>query len=137
MAYQFAGFFVRPVLSRPRVLPTKAVWRNISAPFKGVGLLLPDFFGQSPPAAEVNALANQLGFHVADSWLYLTYDCWGGAADFVYGLGMRGGVLSEPIEESNWDNVEAAYKSLMALLGVSAEDALLFEPFSPGYWGDN
>jgi hypothetical protein len=134
--YQFAGFFARPVISRPPDLPAGAVWRDISVPFEGSGLLLPDLVGESPPLADVDGLAKRLGLHSADTWLYLAYDCWGGHIDFVYGLSMRGGVLYGPVEESDWDAVEATYIGLMVQWGVAAEDALSFAPFTRGFWGE-
>jgi hypothetical protein len=40
------------------------------------------------------------------------------------------------VEEDALDAVEAAYTSLMAEFGVSAEDAFQFKPFARGYWGE-
>ncbi len=136
MSYQFAGFFARPIISRPPELPGGSVWRDISVPFDGVGLLIPDLIGESPPAADVVDLAKQFGLHSADTWLYLTYDCWGGHIDFVYGLSMRGDALYGPVENSDWEGVEATYTTLMERLGVAAKDALSFAPFSRGFWGE-
>lgn len=96
MAYQFAGFLASPRVPRPDVLPIGAVWRDIVMPFFGVGVRLPALLGKSPPRAEVETLARQCGVYAAERWLYLTYDCWGGAIDFVYGLGSRDGVPSVP-----------------------------------------
>jgi hypothetical protein len=135
MGYQFAGFFAQPALVRPDSLPQHAAWREIDTPFTGVGVRLPALIGRTPPPGEVQALARQLGLHAAASWLYLTYDSWGGRIDFVYGLGSRGDVPFGPVEEDNVEKVEAAYIDLMGQLGVSAEGALRFAPFERGYWG--
>jgi hypothetical protein len=136
MAYQFAGFFASPAVPRPDVLPAGAVWREVVSPFIGVGVRLPALIGKTPAQADVESLARQLGVDAADRWLYLTYDCWGGGIDFVYGFGSRGGQPFGPVEEDALDAVEAAYTSLMAQFGVSAVDALQFKPFERGYWGE-
>jgi hypothetical protein len=98
VAYRFAGFFACPTVPRPNVLPTGAVWQNIVTPFDGVGVRLPAFIGKVPPAAEVEALARQFGLYATERWLYLTYDCWAGYIDFVYGLGSRSGEPFGPVD---------------------------------------
>ena len=118
--------------------PDGAVWRGIAAPFVGVGVRLPtsDDLEALPAPDDVQALARSLGIIAANRWLYLHYVCWGGDIDFVYGLGTQDGVPFGPVEESDHDMVEAAYVGLMAHLGISEADALRFEPFTRGYWGD-
>jgi hypothetical protein len=128
MAYQFAGFFAQPAAVRLDSLPQHAIWRDIDAPFTVVGVRLPSLIGKSPTRADVQALARQPGLPGAECWLYLTYDCFGGEIDFVYGLGSRGGVPFGPVEEDNLGKAEAAYINLMARFGVSAEAAVRFEP---------
>ena len=137
VAYRFAGFFARPPVPCPGALPDGAVWREIAAPFEGVGVRLPALVGESPSPDDVQALARQLGVADADYWLYLTYDCWAGAIDFVYGLGSREGVPIPPVEASARDRVTAAYTGLMEQFGVPADRAIGFEPFERGYWGDD
>lgn len=138
MSYQFAGFFVRPPLSIPVSRPQdNAVWRDIARPFLGMGVRWPSWIAQTPAPDEVTALAHQLGLDAAERWLYLTYDCWGGEIDFVYGLGSWAGVPFGPITEDDASKTEAAYLRLMEQFGVTAEDALRFEPFTRGYWGKN
>jgi hypothetical protein len=136
MAYWFAGFFARPVVPRPEALPQGAVWREITTPFVGVGVRLPALLGKVPPPADVQTLARELGLLAADRWIYLTYTCWAGQIDVVYGLGSRGGVPFGPVKESARQTVKAAYTSLMEQFGIPAETALRFEPFTRGYWGD-
>ena len=97
---------------------------------------LPALVSEAPAAADVQRLAQQLGLHAADCWLYLTYDCWGGDIDFVYGLGSRGGVPFGPVKEDAHEDAEAAYTGLMEKFGISASAALRFEPFMRGYWGE-
>jgi hypothetical protein len=136
MAYQFSGFFASPPVLRPDVMPAGAVWREVVSPFIGVGVRLSALIGKTPERADVEALARQLGVDAADRWLYLTYDCWGGKIDFVYGFGSRGGLPFGPVKENGLDAVKATYMSLMAHFGVSPEDALRFKPFERGYWGE-
>ena len=138
MAYWFTGFFARPTVQRPETLPRGGVWRDIATPFLGVGVRLSASGDDEELAnpADVQALAGQLGLFAADSWVYLSYVCWGGRIDFVYGLGCRDGVPFGPVEESAHDKVKAAYTDLMEQFGISAADALRFEPFVRGYWGE-
>jgi hypothetical protein len=139
VAYEFAGFFARPTVLRPNVLPEGAVWRTITAPFVGIGVRLPttDDPVVLPTPADVQALARSLGVFATDRWVYLNYVCWGGDIDFVHGLGSRDGVTFGPVEESDLDKVEAAYTGLMENFGISKVDALQFEPFTRGFWGDD
>jgi hypothetical protein len=140
VAYRFEGFFARPPVRRPESLRHGVVWRTISTPFVGVGVRLPDVDDELGGSDELPAptallnLANELGLHAADSWIYLTYVCWGGDIDFVYGLGCSKGVPFGPVTESEHENVKGAYTSLMEKFGISAEIALRFDPFVRGYW---
>ncbi len=144
MAYEFTGFFARPVVPQPTALPPGAVWREIATPFVGVGvrLLGSDHRRLPPPAAE--ALAHKLGLDAAASWIYLSYVPWGGAIDFVYGLGASRleqyglGAPYGPIEEGGAPAaVQSASTGLMEQFGVPAAVALQFEPFRRGYWGED
>lgn len=135
MAYQFAGLFSKfwpggVLESAPGV-----VWKVIDTPFAGVGVRLAALLGESPPPGEVEALRERYGLGQVKDWLYLSYDCWGGRIDFVYGLGSRGGRRFGPVEDSAMETVEAAYLGLMAEFGVSAADAENFPPFRRGFWG--
>jgi hypothetical protein len=134
--YRFAGFFAKPWIDRPTSLPEGAVWRSVSVPFAGVGVRLPALIGQSPDPAEVERLLRQVGLHAATDWLYLTYDCWAGRIDYVYGLGVRSGHAFGPAKESDVSKVRAAYLELMGEFGVQPADALAFPPFVRGFWGD-
>ena len=136
MAYGFTGFFAAPVLAQPAGLPPGAAWREIASPFTGVGISLPPLLSNTPARDEVEALARQLGLDAAERWLYLTYICWAGQIEFVYGLGASAGVPFGPVKEDEQDTVERAYTWLMARFGVSVEDALRFAPFTRGFWGE-
>lgn len=135
MTYRFAGFFAGPSVPTPEELPDDAVWREISAPFVGVGLRLGSLVGKTPDAATVTALAHRFGFNRAERWIYLTYDCWGGLLDSVYGMGMKDDVPFGPRECSEDDLVEDEYVSLMRAFGLEKSDALYFAPFVRGFWG--
>lgn len=134
--YEFTGFFARPVVSRPLLLPPDVVWREIASLIAGVGVRLPESDGRLLTRSEVEDIAQQFGLHAAECWLYMNYVCWGGNIDFVYGLGSRRGVSFGPVREDSHDVVEAAYIGLMEQFGLSATDAMQFEPFTRGYWGE-
>jgi hypothetical protein len=136
LAYQFAGFFAKPPIDRQGNLPEGAVWRHIAEPFLGVGVRLPALIGERPAIADVQRLLRQLGLHRATDWLYVTYDCFGGDLDFVYGVGVRGGHHFGPLDESDWSKVEGVYLGLMGEFGVEPNDALRFAPFRRGFWGN-
>lgn len=136
MAYEFTGFFARPAVPQPVALPPGAVWREIAAPFSGIGVRLPGSADRLLPPPEVEALARQFGLGAADRWVYLNYVCWGGDIDFVYGFGWHCGTAFGPIQEDARDAVEAVYTGLMGRFGVAAADALNFPPFIRGFWGD-
>lgn len=136
MGYQFAGFLVAARMSRPESLPQDAVWRDIALPFQGVGVFLPHLIGKEIHRDEVQSLAQKIGVLGEGSWLFLQYDCWGGAIDFVYGMGVAGGHPFGPIENSALDTVESTYIEVMSQLGISAEDSLNFAPFERGFWGE-
>jgi len=139
LTYSFDGFFARPAIRRPASIPLKVNWRQIVTPFVGIGLRLPDSddgFDDRPPPAIIQNLAREFGLNNADSWIYLNYICWGGRIDSVYGLGACHGIPFGPVAESDGDQVERAYVSLMTQFGVSADNALHFEPFIRGFWDD-
>lgn len=129
MAYEFTGFFAKPVVSQPDSLPSGAVWREIEVPFVGVGVRLPKAVDRRLPPNQVASLAKSLGLDAADAWIYLTYLCWGGSIDFVLGLGIRDGVPFGVSKEDADTSAKAAYVGLMERFGVSSADALRFEPF--------
>jgi hypothetical protein len=134
--YRFAGFFAKPLIDRPARLPEEAVWRTISVPFEGIGVRLPALIGESPSPSEVNRLLQEVGLHAAMDWLYITYDCWAGRIDSVYGLGVRSGQFFGPVKESDISQVKAVYLALMREFGVQPDDALRFPPFVRGFWGE-
>jgi hypothetical protein len=137
MAYWFTGFFAQPRIVAADTPPPGALWKEIVSPFLGVGVRLPQQYGEKPEAVKIEAIAEQLGFDTAESWIFLHYVCWGGRIDFVYGLGQRRGVKFGPVEESDLSKVKDVYIRLMAQFGIPADVALDFEPFKRGYWGDS
>ncbi len=136
MSYQFAGFFTRPAVPL-REFPADAVAIQIGAPFLGTGIRFHSLIGKTPAVADVLDLASKIGVAAAPQWIYLTYDCWGGEIDFVYGFTSTDGVLSPPVEDSSWDSVEATYYILMSRFGIGEESARDFAPFTRGFWGEN
>lgn len=134
MTYHFAGFLAASRIKQPERLPERAVWREIDRPFAGVGLRLPEFIGERPEPAVVSRFADELGFATSHSWLYLTYTCWGGVVDFVFGFGAKNGHPFGPLESD--EHAEDIYVELMSKLGVNEKSALDFEPFRRGFWGE-
>ena len=137
MAYRFTGFLV-PLLStfeKSAELPADAIVRAIHVPLSGTGIALPSLGGKHPSAQELLALAEQLGIAVADSWLYIDYVTWGGI-DAVYAFGSFQGQPFGPIDDSNLETVEMTYVEVMSCIGISKADALDFQPFNRGFWGD-
>ena len=137
MAYWFSGFFARPQIPRPAIFPARACWRSITAPFDGVGVRLPELQEERPEVERIEALADQLGLSASQSWVYLTYTCWAGKIDSVYGMAQsQDGVRIGPLDESDWKKTKETYVALMAHFGILAQDALDFAPFRRGFWGD-
>jgi len=135
VGYQFAGFFARQSSPPPPDLPSDAVWREITSPFIGVGLLLPALIGKVIKEDRVMGLAETYGLANVPTWIFLIYDCFGGQIDFVFGLGMSNGEPFGPIEDSSLARVAGSYTTLMSHFGLSEDEALAFPPFERGFWG--
>ena len=99
MAYRFNGFFARPPVDRPTTLPEGAVWRDIVAPFVGVGVRIRvTGIGDDEPGPEdARTLLAAVGLGGASDWVYLSYVTWAGPIDSVYGLGVSGGREFGPV----------------------------------------
>jgi hypothetical protein len=136
VTYRFAGFLCPSRIERPATLPPGAVWREIEAPFAGTGVRIPELVGKSPEVEVVQKLAEALGLGASRTWLYITYDCWGGQIDSVYGLGLAKGASFGPIEEDSRAGVKGTFTQLMAHLGLTPEQAMQFPPFERGFWGE-
>ena len=134
--YRFTGFFARPAVERPATLPAGAVWREIAAPFAGVGVRLPELTGKEPGLDEARRLLAEVGLGGAADWMFIDYVTWAGPIDSVYGLGSSGGRAFGPVTESDGDKTRAAYLELMGAFGVAPADALNFPPFVRGFWGE-
>jgi hypothetical protein len=134
--YRFTGFFARPVIERPVTLPAGATWREIIAPFAGVGVRLPGLANDEPVTDEVLRLLTEVGLGGAADWIFISYVTWAGPIDRVYGLGWSSGRAFGPIGETADDKVRAAYLDLMGKFGVAPPDALIFPPFVRGFWGE-
>jgi hypothetical protein len=134
--YRFTGFFARSVDERPATLPAGAVWREVAAPFSGVGVRLPGLANDEPGPDEARRLLAEVGLGGVADWLFINYVTWAGPIESVYGLGSSGGQTFGPVGESARDNVRAAYLELMGAFGVAPADALNFPPFVRGFWGE-
>jgi hypothetical protein len=136
MSYQFAGFFTRSTVTL-KELPMDAIANQIVTPFIGTGVKIHSLIGKTHAVSELHELARKIGVTVADQWLYLTYDCWAGEIDYVYGFTANEGVLSPPLEASSYDSVKITYLTLMSQFGISKLDALAFAPFTRGFFSDS
>ena len=134
--YQFTGFFARPAVERPATLPVGAVWREIVAPFAGVGVSLSQLAHEEPPLEEAQRLLAEAGLGGAANWLFIRYITWGGPIDRVYGLGSCGGRAFGPFGDDTREEVRATYLRVMGAFGVAPDDALDFPPFVRGFWGE-
>ena len=134
--YRFTGFFARPAINCTAALPAEAVWREITAPFTGVGVRLPGLANDEPGPEDAQRLLAEVGLGGGADWLFINYVTWGGPIDNVYGLGSSGGSVFGPISESGRESARAAYLELMGAFGVSEADALNFPPFVRGFWGE-
>ena len=61
MAYQFAGFFIATQMPKPESFPQTATWREITSPFRGVGVRLPHLIGKVVQSDQVQSLAQEIG----------------------------------------------------------------------------
>ena len=135
MAYWFNGFFAKGTFKPPVDLRDGVVWRAISTPFIGVGVRISPSTNKSPDAAEIGRLRREVGLDAASDWIYLTYVCWAGKIDFIYGLGVVDGRTICTATEDDEDKAKAVYLAFMGKFGVSPSDALQFPPFVRGFWG--
>ena len=134
--YRFTGFLARQAVERPAILPAGTVWREVAAPFVGVGVRLPGLAGKKPGREESRRLLAEVGLGGAADWLFIDYVTWAGPIDSVYGLGSSGGQEFGPVAESDGEKTRPAYLELMGELGVATADALSFPPFARGFWGE-
>jgi hypothetical protein len=134
--YRFTGFFARPRIERPAVLPDGAVWREVASPFVGVGVRLPKLANDKPGPDESRLLLSEVGLAGAVDWLYLRYITWAGPIESVYGLGVSGGKELGPVKDLDRVTARSTYLELMGAFGVAPADALDFPPFVRGFWGE-
>jgi hypothetical protein len=134
--YRFTGFFARPAIERPATLPARAVWRELAAPFVGVGVSLSGLADDEPGPDEARRLLAEVGFGGVADWLFINYVTWAGRIESVYGLGSSGGRAFGPVGGTADDKVREAYLELMGAFGVVPADALNFPPFVRGFWGE-
>jgi hypothetical protein len=134
--YRFTGFFVRPAIERPAALPAGVIWREVAAPFAGVGVYLPGLVGKKPGLDEARQLLAEVGLNGAADWLFIDYVTWAGRIDSVSGLGSSGGRAFGPVAESDGEKTRAAYLKLMGAFGVAEVDAFDFPPFVRGFFNE-
>ncbi len=100
-----------------------------------MGIALPSLAGKLLTISELLALANQTGIAAATAWMFIDYETWG-RVDAVYAAGLADGSAFGPFDDSNGETVETTYLDVMARFGVNNVDALDFEPFYRGFWGE-
>lgn len=116
-------------------LPADSIVRSIQTPFIGMGIALPSLAGKLLTISELLALANQTGIAAATAWIFIDYETWG-RVDAVYAAGLADGSAFGRFDDSNGETVETTYLDVMARFGVNNVDALDFEPFYRGFWGE-
>jgi hypothetical protein len=136
MGYRFTGFFARPALAAPTSLQARAVWREITTPFVGVGVRVTGLANDEPAPDEAQRLLAEVGLSNATDWLYLHYCTWAGQIESVYGMGMIAGQLFGPIRDDSRNGTLQAFLQFMASFGITPADALNFTPFVRGFWGE-
>jgi hypothetical protein len=134
--YRFTVFFARPAIERPAALPAGAVWREVTAPFAGVGVRLPGLANDEPGSDEPRRRLAEVGLGGASDWVVLNYVTWAGPIDSVYGIGATGGRDFGPVSESDRGKARAAYLELIGAFGVVPTDALNLPPFVRGFRGE-
>ncbi|MBM3978831.1 MAG: hypothetical protein FJ304_00835 [Planctomycetes bacterium] len=136
MSYRFTGFFARPDLAAPTLVLPYAVWREITAPFVGVGLRVTGLANDESAPDEAQRLLADVGLSDAADWLYLHYSTWAGQIECVYGLGVVAGQSFGPVRDDSRNGTRQAFLQLMANFGIAPADALAFPPFVRGFWGE-
>ena len=133
MAYRFAGFFALTSTISSDDLLDQHVVRDVDQPFKGQGVLMPEYIGATPSKTDILLWSAKLRIDSAD-WMFIAYDCWAGHIDFVYAFGSCGDCAFGPIEEHDPDRTTDAFVLAMHNFGVKKDQALNFKPFERGFW---
>ncbi len=137
MTYQFAGIFVKEFkISAEVPLDIPYTVRKVNSPFIGSGISIPQYVSKNPSIEEVNNIVKKIGIKQDLEWMFIIYECWAGKIDDLFGYIKKPEKEIASIIESGKNKLENAYISFMKKFGVSKDEALDFEPFKRGFWGE-
>lgn len=131
MGYSFKGFLSKAANLDQNVLMQGHVYREVTVPFIGCGILTPDMV---PSFEDAIKYLNNLGISNRD-WIFLEYDTWAGPVDYVRAIGSRSGARFGPIE-GDGDPAEDAFYEALGAFGLGEDSGVMFAPFERGFWGD-
>ncbi|NOR64145.1 MAG: hypothetical protein GQ535_16865 [Rhodobacteraceae bacterium] len=131
MAYSFKGFFSTASDINRSALPDRCVFRNVTEPFKGCGILAPSM---PPVFDECEDFLRMLGISEND-WLFLDYETWAGPVDYVLAFGRRSNIRFGPIE-ADGDAAEDAFYQALSEFGLGEDIGVIFPPFERGFFGE-
>ena len=131
MSYSFTGFFSKaPRINRSGILDGQ-VFRDISEPFTGFGILTPGM-----TASFSDCIKYLSGLEISHhDWIFLEYHTWAGSVDYVIAIGSRSGQKFGPIEGDGGPAEDAFFEALDAF-GLDESAGVIFAPFERGFWGD-
>ena len=131
MAYAFKGIFSKSAKIDQTALSSEHVFREVTEPFIGCGILTPDM------PQSFDECSNYLKFlGILDrDWMFLDYQTWAGPVDYVFAMGSRSGVMFGPIE-ADGDTAEDAFFQALEAFGLEEGEGAIFPPFERGFWGE-
>ncbi len=137
MTYQFAGIFVKEFqISAEVPLDIPYTVRKVNSPFFGSAISIPQYVSKNPSIEEVNNIVKKIGIKLEHEWMFIIYECWAGEIDDLFGYIKKPEKQIVSIIESGKNKLENTYISFMEKFGVSKDEALDFEPFKRGFWGE-
>lgn len=129
MAYAFTGIFSNAPEADPAALPQGHIFRQVTRPFTGCGILAPGLTASFPDCI---AYLDRLGIAGSD-WVFLDYQTWAGPIERVIGIGQRDGVAFGPIRGDGAEG-ETAFLAVLDAFGLPEPASVYFAPFERGFW---
>jgi hypothetical protein len=149
MGYQFAGFFASA--DRSMLQDAQRTWpgchtRDITAPFHGVGVAVPERALTYGEPEDAYARAIEMWHNIETelpAWsrrypgalfVFLHADCWGGICYYEGYACQDGAILERAADDEDEIGGGDALRQLARHLGVELGDPPYFEPLSRGYF---